>query len=85
MSDDKDGGEVVDLTVTVLREIRDDIRGLRRDTNQRLDGVESAVRQLGNRIDNVLLGSFGDTVRRLDARVTDVEGRLDQIAPRRSS
>jgi uncharacterized coiled-coil protein SlyX len=39
------------------------------------------VRNLGGRIDNIVSGQFGDTVRDLERRVTAIESRLGPVTP----
>ncbi|MBI5516136.1 MAG: hypothetical protein HY909_20295 [Deltaproteobacteria bacterium] len=47
-----------------------------------LVNLDEAVRGLNSRLDNVLLGPFGQTVRDLDRRVTSVEDRLSTVERR---
>jgi hypothetical protein len=81
--------EVTDITVTVLREIRDEVRSLRgevKTTNQRLDRLREELRDemhggfesLGNRIDNLLLlGEHRHEHNELRDRVTRLEHHLN--------
>lgn len=67
-----------DLTIAVLREIRDEVRGVREaqtKTNTRLDGVVAEVRGLGERLDGVVEGVQG-----LGQRLDTVESTLLDIA-----
>ena len=87
--------DVVHLTVTILREIRDEIReaNTRLDlTNERLDLTNERLERLAHRvdrgfihldrrIDHVLTGPVGTMVRDLHERLRTLEGRVDGIEP----
>lgn len=77
----------VDITVEILKEIRDEVRKTNaevretnaevRETNARLDRGFDSIGQridgLGERIDNVLLGEHREEHQRLRERVTRLE------------
>lgn len=77
-------GEVVSLTLEILKDIRDEVRGLREDvrgTNTRLDRVEGRILQLDAqqaqtnvRLDH-LLDLSSRSWRDLERRVTALEQR----------
>jgi hypothetical protein len=70
MSDPKD------ITATILRDIRDDIKGLRQDMQQRFDKLET-------RMDGVESGLHGvqiilvNAVGMFDQRITALEGKVN--------
>jgi hypothetical protein len=79
-------GELSDLTPVILREIRDELRGLRGgvdETNRRLEegfaAVNARIDKLGDRIDNVLIGPMGQTTRELVQRVSALEERMTKL------
>lgn len=87
--DGKNGSAVGDLTVRVLRDIREDLRGIHeeiRGTNRRVEAgfgeVNSRLDRLSLRIDNVLLGPMGESVRDLGSRVASLEAWRDEIDPK---
>ncbi len=45
--------------------------------NGRLESVESEVRSLNNRLDNVLIGPLGNSVRDHEDRIRHIERRLE--------
>lgn len=79
----KKGASVVDLTIEVLREIRDGVRETNEritETNERLErgfaAVGARIDALGDRIDNVLLGEHREEHLRLRERVSRLEEHL---------
>ncbi|MBI5479549.1 MAG: hypothetical protein HY906_11865 [Deltaproteobacteria bacterium] len=72
----KGSGSVADLTVEILREIRDE----NRKTNGRLDELKAEMHAgfegLGKRIDNLLLGEHGREHADFRERLVRVEERL---------
>jgi len=73
---DKQDSTVADLTVEILRDIRDGVN----QTNSRLDGLRQDMEQgfalLGQRIDNLLLGEHKQHHDDLNQRVTRLEQHL---------
>ena len=83
----KQNAKVGDLTVRVLREIRDEVRQLREETNTRLDQtnarldglvqhVDDGFAFLGGRIDNLLPGEHRQEHEELRGRVERIEQHL---------
>lgn len=79
----------MDVVPAILREIRDEIRGTNTrldETNTRLDETNARLTKgfadLGKRIDHLLTGPLGSTVRDLSDRMEVVEKRLDQLTSR---
>lgn len=86
----------MDVVPAILREIRDEIRGTNTrldqtntrldETNARLDETNARLTKgfadLGKRIDHLLTGPLGSTVRDLSDRMEVVEKRLDQLTSR---
>jgi len=84
-----------DLTVEILREIRDGIRELRDDfnarldqTNERLERVEHGLTDLGGFIRQIALDQakherlHDHHVERLEADVTDLKARVQRLEGR---
>jgi len=73
----KQDGTVADLTVEILRDIRDGVN----QTNARLDGLrqdmEHGFALLGQRMDNMLLGPHRQDHDDLNRRVTRLEQHLE--------
>jgi hypothetical protein len=86
----KKGTDVTDITVEILKEIRDGVRETNErvtetnrritETNERLDRgfavVGARIDALGDRIDNVLLGEHREEHLRLRERVSRLEEHL---------
>ena len=83
----KQNDKVGDLTIRVLREIRDEVKQLRSETTIRLDGLQTEVHGLreemhegfdflGRRIDNLLLGEHRQEHEELRGRVERIEQHL---------
>lgn len=74
MAGKKNGGDVVDLTVQILRDIRDKMDGLlgeQRVTNARLEKVEMAVVETNVRLEKV--------AEALGARIDATNARLERV------
>ena len=59
--------DVGDITVAILRSIRDEIRHLRTDTNERFEKLGARVDAVGSRVDAV------------GSRVSSLESRFDAL------
>jgi len=73
--------EVHDLTVEVLKEIRDDVRDVKGrlgNVEVRLGNVENELRGANRRIDN-LIATFGSGYRSHDDRILDLERRVERL------
>ncbi len=88
---DADNGQVLDLTVRILTEIRDEMKRTREDLGGRIDGLRSEVHEglqevrdevhkLGGRIDHLLTGPHRDEHEQLKDRVARLE---EQVFPPR--
>ena len=74
------GGE--SATLTLLESIRDELAGLRQDTNRGFAEVKGEVRHLSGRIDNLLTGPMGEMVRRHDREIAELREEMAQYRRR---
>ena len=78
---DSGNGNVVDMTIEVLKDIREELRGV----NQRIDGLSQRVDGLNERVDglNERVDGLNERVDLLNERVETgfaaVNGRLDSV------
>jgi hypothetical protein len=68
--------EPADITVTILREIRDDIRDLRSTMEQRFDKLEARVETLENGMQGVQI-ILVNAVGMFDQRISAVEAKVN--------
>jgi chromosome segregation ATPase len=73
-----------DITVEILKDIRDDIRGMRSEqvqTNHRLDVVETTLLDLADQQRFVVryLRAISERDSRLEPRVSSLEARVDKL------
>ncbi len=80
---DADNGQVLDLTVRILTEIRDEMKRTREDLGSRLDEVRDEVHRLGGRIDHLLTGPHRDEHEQLKDRVAKLEHQVFPPGPTR--
>ena len=89
-----DDGQVLDLTVRILTEIRDEMKRTREDLGARIDGlraevhgglqeVRDEVHRLSGRIDHLLTGPHRDEHEHLKERVTKLEEQVFPPPPTR--
>jgi hypothetical protein len=68
--------EPADITATILREIRDDIRDLRSTMEQRFDKLEARVETLENGMQGVQI-ILVNAVGMFDQRISAVEAKVN--------
>jgi tetrahydromethanopterin S-methyltransferase subunit G len=74
-------GEAMSITVEILKDIRDDIRGMREESRNGFAAVNARLDHLENRVDqtNVHLARLDERMDGLSARVDQTNTRLDNL------
>ncbi|MFH2010914.1 MAG: hypothetical protein ABI333_30220 [bacterium] len=77
------GEGVTDITVEILTSIREELRGLRQDTNARFEQMDQRFERMDQRFERIevdiraIAGHFDRDVMTLAGKVGELEGRLD--------